>query len=102
MEILGVYPINAAEPCHLVEVIVSTDIDEFDWGKVTQEGEGQPLENWQIAYDENPINVEKGHWVFFFHYLNLSKPLITPEGKTKIPKPSELPDRLKYIEYEEP
>ena len=103
-EVIGVYPIDAPEPCHLIEVLLSGDDNSFDWGEVTQEDPTQPKYNWQVAYDEQLVEENKGEsrYVFFFHYLDFSKPLITPFGEINLPKPTALPARLADIEYYPP
>src|SRR5690554_5558020 len=100
-EIVGVYPIDAAEPCHLIEVKLRDDNGELDWGAVTQEVKGELRENWQVAYDEQLITDEDGSlsYVFYFHYLDFSKPLVTPYGSFSIPDASTLPPWLQHIEY---
>jgi hypothetical protein len=40
--------------------------------------------------------------VFFFHYLDLKKPIITPAGSLSLPKPTKQPAHLNDIEYESP
>jgi hypothetical protein len=101
IEIVGVYPVEAPEPCHLVEVRFDEPPDNLDWGKVTQEVDGQPQSNWQVPWDEQPLD-EETHWVFFFHYLDISKPLLTPLGPCELPRPTDLPDYLSATEYEQP
>lgn len=100
--ILGVYPINASQPCYLIEAAIGEPIEAFDWGSVTQEDADQPRSNWQVAYDERPLNEERSRWAFFFHYLDFSKPLLTPVGPLKLPTPSPIPEHLQQIEYAEP
>jgi hypothetical protein len=39
---------------------------------------------------------------FFMHYIDLARPLITPFGTVRLPKPRRLPRRLSMINYEEP
>ena len=39
---------------------------------------------------------------FFFHYLDLSRPLETPLGDVALPDPSPAPERLSFMEYEAP
>ena len=100
--IRGVHHVEAApEPCHLIEAELS-DADDFDWGKVTQEDATQARDNWQVPYDEQPLDEEKRRWAFFFHYLDLSKPLITTAGPIQLPAPTPMPAHLKNIEYMEP
>ena len=103
-KIIGVHPIEADEPVHLVELLVEGDADAFDVGEVTQEVAGQPKSNWQAPYDERVLEESDGkiRYAFFFHYLDLKQPLITPAGSVPIPKASKQPAHLKDIEYESP
>ena len=104
IRIIGVYPIPANEPCHLVEIELAIPSDDFDFGLVTQEIPNQPKDNWQVAYDEQPVAGDEvgSRWLFFFHYLNCERPLLTPLGPIALPEPNALPDYLKEIEYYEP
>jgi hypothetical protein len=122
IEVIGVYPIEASEAVHLVELWIRGARGIIDLGKITQATPGQPRENWQVPYDERILNasgdavVAEGFevsekpelWqgdvriVFFFHYLDFAKPLITPFGNVPVVMESELPQRLSMIEYEEP
>ena len=103
-EIVGVHPIKASQPCHLIEVAISDGGNTFDWGAVTQDDPSQPRPNWQVAYDETPLDDAKTRWTFFFHYLDFSKPLLTPCGALTLPPPTCLPDHLKtkQVDYVEP
>ena len=110
------YPVpEAPEPCHLVEVIVR-DSPGFDIGEFQQEEPGQPPDNWQVPWDERILN-EAGdaempndpellhgtaRLAFFLHYAEPSRPLLTPFGSVALPEPSERPERLAMIEYDEP
>ena len=102
--IIGVHPVEADEPVHLVELLVDGDADDFDIGEVTQEVAGQPKSNWQAPYDERVLDESDGkiRYAFFFHYLDFEKPLLTPAGSVAIPKPTKQPAHLKDIEYESP
>lgn len=122
VEIVGEYPIDAPEPCHLIEIIVRGSKAPFDIGGFTQPVPGQPESNWQVPWDEcvldstgetivadyegideNPaLLVGDVRMAFFFHYLNLSVGLITPFGTVSLPAASPLPSRLKIMKYEEP
>ena len=75
---------------------------EFDWGEVTQETSGQPRANWQVAYDERPLDDFAKHWIFFFHFLNVETPLLTPLGPVRLPQPTPMPGPLASIRYEVP
>ena len=98
-DIFGLHPVEAADSCYLIEVKLSDPIP-FDWGSVTQEIEGEPQSNWQAVWDEQPIG--ENRWVFFFHHLDLERPLITSLGRIQLPKPTPLPARLSEIRYEPP
>ena len=38
IEIIGVYPVEADEPCHLIEIMINrSEGDEVDLGQFTQE-----------------------------------------------------------------
>lgn len=102
IRVAGVYPIRASQPCHLIELEIENQSEPFDWGSVTQEDLAQPRANWQVAYDETPLNDEGTRWVCFFHYLDFSKPLLTPAGPLPIPAPRSLPEHLRHVRYVEP
>jgi hypothetical protein len=102
VKVLGVHPVDdAPEPCALIEVAID-NADDFDWGAVTQEVDGQPRDNWQAPWDEQPLDKEERRWAFFFHYLDDGKPLLTADGPVKLPKSTPRPKHLKAIKYEEP
>jgi hypothetical protein len=122
IEPIGVYPVEAKEPVHLLEVWVRNADGVFDMGGVTQEVPEQPRSNWQAPYSEHVLSAAgdealteefgaadkpdlwKGDMrlAFFFHYLDLERPLLTPFGPVQLPPASELPDRLSMIRYEPP
>jgi hypothetical protein len=117
-----VYPVEAEEPVHLIEVWVRGADGVFDIGGVTQKIPDKPQPNWQVPYSEyvlSPLGDEvlteefgaadkPGLWkgdmrmTFFFHYLDPEQPLLTPFGPVELPPESELPDRLSIIRYEPP
>ena len=94
----------------------------FDPARFVQPDPGEPEENWQVAYDERAMNVTGDtaitdsfelasrpdllqgdvRLVFFMHYLDAARPLITPFGALELPTPTDRPQRLSSIEYEEP
>jgi hypothetical protein len=98
--IRGIHPIDAPEPCYLIELQVS-DIGPIDWLAITQE-QAQPRSNWQVPWDERPIDDDETRWAFFFHYLDLKKPLLTQCGPVTLPNPTPIPEHLTDIEYEPP
>ncbi len=88
---------------YLVEVAFRGGIPEdFDWGAITQEIPNLARDNWQVPWDEQQVNTDAERWVFFFHFLDVSQPLITSSGTLELPKPTPLPKRLAYIPYEAP
>lgn len=102
--IVGIHPIAADEPVHLVELEIVGSADEFDFGDVTQEVPDQPRSNWQVPYDERKIASEPGcvRSAFFFHYLDTSKPLLSPAGPLELPPETPVPEHLQDAKYEQP
>jgi hypothetical protein len=80
--IVGVHPIEAPEPCHLCELVVEGEAQEFDFGEFTQPLTGRDRSYWQMPYDERLLlsSQTQRSYVFFFHYL----------------------DRLGFVMYESP
>jgi len=122
VEVIGVYAVpEAPEPCSLVEVVVRESTG-FDPAAFTQPDPTQPQDNWQVAYDERAMNATGDapitesfelarrpellegtvRLVFFMHYLDPALPLRTPFGTVGLPTPTERPERLSAIQYEEP
>jgi hypothetical protein len=99
--IRGAHPVEAPEPCHLVEVEL-IDEDGIDWGAITQEVPDQPMSNWQVPWDERPVNTEGSRWGFFFHYLDFTRPLLTPRGEIRLPNPTPMPAHSQGIQNEPP
>jgi hypothetical protein len=122
IEVIGLHPVPATEPIHLIELLVRDAQGFFDIGGITQEVAGQPRSNWQVPYMEHILNSSGDEiladdldapnmpelWktdmrlAFFLHYVDVSKPLKTPFGNVRLPAESELPIRLGMIQYEEP
>jgi hypothetical protein len=104
LRIIGVHPVLAEEPVHLIEIEVTGDVAAFDFGEVTQELSDQPRENWQVAYDERELgrNSASIRFAFFFHYLDLTKPLLTPFGPVSLPGERPVPSHLRSLKYEQP
>jgi hypothetical protein len=120
LQIVGVYPIpQAEEPCHLIEIVLKGAIENFYMGAFTQEQKDEDIGNWQVAYDEHFLN-DQGtadlnedqydkrpegdsfRVVFFLHYIDLSKPLLTPFGSVQLPIEQPMPRRLGFIKYDPP
>ena len=122
IEIAGIYPVEANVPVHLIEILIKNSKASFDLVEITQEIPDKPKQNWQVPWDEKILdqadeNVIADYfsirerpelWIgnvrmaFFFHYLDISKPLITPFGLANLPIESKKPNRLITIEYESP
>ena len=101
-EIKGIYSVEAAEPCYLVEVVIAEHAGPVDLIQFTQAVPGQPRSNWQVPWDERLLLGTKDRWAFFFHYLDLSRPLLTPAGRVAVPVPTPMPAHLADVEYESP
>ena len=99
MKIIGIHPIDASEPVHLIEI--DGVPDDIDWSTLTQSVEGQPPENWQVPWDERKVP-DSDSWCFFFHYLDKSRPLSSAEGELVLPEESMLPAHLRFFRYETP
>ncbi len=78
--------------------------EELDFGMITQEDEKESQDNWQVPYDEQLVNrsTEKMNYIFFFHYLDFSKPLLTPAGSLELIEITPIPDHLADIKYDPP
>jgi hypothetical protein len=85
----------------LIEVELEPPAVDLDWGEVTQEIPGVPSESWQVPYGEQRLD-GSGRWAFYFHFLDLDKPLLTPAGPITLPPPSSMPERLQRMEYHAP
>lgn len=116
-ELIGIYKIEGVDSVNLIEIIIKEEINEFDPSELTQEIRGQDKLDWQTAYNEKylntngtkiigddierPKNLVSFRVVFFFHFLDVSKPLISQYGLMDLIEIEELPERLKkLIEYE--
>lgn len=105
MTIVGVHPIQASEPVHLVVADIDGEVSDASLSAITQPTAGQPRANWQVPYDERVLGrhpPDLTRVAFFFHYLDPSQPFLTPVGEVPIPSPTPLPDHLKTISYEAP
>ncbi len=119
LDVIGVHPVGAPESVHLIELRVTALDGSFDVGEITQELPGQPRDNWQAAYDEHFLSADgtsvlDPSWpdqppedtalrlVFFFHYFDSTKPLLTPAGSVPMPTETERPERLRFMDYESP
>ena len=118
VRVVGVYPVDATEPCHLVELLIESDRMP-DFNAFTQPVDDVVPSNWQVPYDEKLLDAsgeqvvadlfrDRGIWpsrarvTFFFHYLQPDEPLQTPFGQVPLPRPVDRPKRLRSVEYEQP
>ncbi|MEZ5973650.1 MAG: hypothetical protein R3E96_02055 [Planctomycetota bacterium] len=92
------------QPCHLCEVQVAGVSQDFDFGLFTQPWPGRDELSWQVAYEEQLISRSQSQstYVFFFHYLDFSQPMLSPFGPLELPKPTPRPVRLDFVIYEPP
>ena len=104
VQVVGVHPVPSDEPVRLIEIELAGDIGGFDFGDVTQELPDQPRSNWQVAYDEREVSSDgaRARFAFFFHYLDIHKPLLTPFGAVRLPAESPVPSYLQEMQYEQP
>jgi len=114
IEVVGVYPVAAAERCHLIELLIAeAEPAAHAVESITQEAAGQSRDNWQVAYDEHyltsdgerqcePASAGEARVAFFFHHLDFRRPLLTAAGPVPLPPPSPRPSRLDFIDYEGP
>jgi hypothetical protein len=87
---------------YLLEIEVVPAGSDIDWGAITQPVRGQPRANWQVPYDEQRIGEDGNRWAFFFHYLDLTRPLGTEIGGIMLPSPTPIPSHLPSIVYDVP
>lgn len=119
MELIGIYSVDDNSDVHLIEVQFNDTPNNIDVGQITQEIKGQSPENWQSPWDEKYLNEQgdeiigdytdipqdrlKTRLLFFFHYLDFTKPLLTQHGKLDLTNPTSLPERLRgKVKYEQP
>ena len=119
MSLNGVYNVDESPDVHLIELTFDHSPEEIDIGQITQEVKGKSKDDWQSPWDEQYLD-EKGEKVigndfeipqeqtrtrllFFFHFLDFGKPLLTQFGQVSLTPPSTLPLRLRnLIRYKKP
>ena len=117
-QVVGVHPVEAEQPCHLIELVISDSDRAFNVEDLTQLDEDIEKGLWQAAYDERFLDAESleplplGSFerpdrnayrlAFFFHYLDLGKPLESSFGPLALPAPSPRPEHLAFIHREAP
>jgi hypothetical protein len=87
---------------YVIEIRLDPADAEFDWAEFAQSQDGVPESEWQVAYDEQPIDEAAGTWAFFLHGVDTRRALETPVGPRRLPAPSPCPDHLRHITYEVP
>jgi hypothetical protein len=125
VNVIGVYSIPRNKDVALVEVDVDRPPSKVDVGKFTQEEPKEDRANWQVPYDERYLSADGTReigercsvgWdpqpgvtepsttrlVFFFHFLDSRRALITPDGEVTLPSREQAPKRLAFVEYEPP
>jgi len=102
--IVGVYEVPNKSGVNLIEILVRRNGINLDFEEVTQEDSNKSRSNWQVPYDEQLIeeSLEHSRYVFFFHYLDFKKPLLTKHGSVVLPAVTSIPERLAHIVYEPP
>ncbi len=110
---VGVYPVDTVEPIHLVEVLVTDAFDDVDWASFTQEDPDlitdvdgtEDAGNESAPHSPQPVETlpdGRTRVVFFFHALDLNRPLLSPFGPLQLPAATNRPARLAAIGYGPP
>jgi hypothetical protein len=117
LQVLGVHPVEEApDPCFLVELRVGPGMPPLDLTAITQPTSGLPGNGWQAPVDAHLLDAEgtsgqvleggarravqpPARLAFFFHFLQLDRPLLTPIGPLLLPAPTPRPARLSFLRY---
>jgi hypothetical protein len=119
VEVVGVYEVDADDPCALVELIVREADGPIDIGSITQEDGSLAPADCQVPYaekflDDEGAAVKHDPWdgpvdpmvwlgdvrvAFFMHHLDWAQPLRTPLGDVSLPAPTVRPQRLVFLTY---
>ena len=125
VEVLGVYEVPDHPDAVLVEALIDRQPSAIDVASFTQADPNADRSNWQVPYDERYLNADgtgeiSQRWatgwsplpgvaepattrlVFFFHFLDPTRPLLTPDGEVPLPAANAMPPRLEFVEYESP
>jgi hypothetical protein len=86
----------------LIEIQFEPADADLDWSEVAQPIVGQEKSNWQVAYNERPVDRSTGRWAFFLHFVDLKQPISTPLGERLLSHPTPTPRHLASIKYEVP
>src|SRR5687767_9197554 len=117
LQVIGVHPVEEApDPCYLVELRVGPELPPLDLTVVTQPTFGLPGSGWQAPVEPYLLDADgsagqplegdiaravptPARLAFFFHFLQLDRPLLTPIGPLQLPAPTPRPARLAFIRY---
>jgi hypothetical protein len=102
MRVIGIHPIEARQPVHLVEVEAQLDDMPIVWESITQPLADKEQSYWQVPYDELKVPDVTWRWCFLFHFLDLARPLASHVGDLELPAPTPVPEHLRFVRYEEP
>jgi hypothetical protein len=117
LQVIGVHPVQEApDPCYLVELRVGPGLPPLDLTAVTQPASGLPGSGWQAPVDPHLLDAagnsgqpldedavravpSPSRLAFFFYFLQLDRPLLTPIGPLQLPVPTPRPSRLAFLRY---
>ncbi len=102
MRVIGVHPVEAAQPVHLVVLDCEGRSGELDWTSITQPDLKQDESFWQVPYDEVQVPGGGDRWTFFFHYLDVARPLQSNLGVLPLVSQTPMPQQFRFRKYEEP
>jgi hypothetical protein len=120
VEVIGVHPVANAASCFLVEAVSAGSPALPDFAQFTHPLPDSPRSEWQVPYDEKLLDDQgrqivadlsgtvpepwpsRARVAFFFHHLDVRRPLRTPFGDVPLPLPTTMPERLSFLTYEEP
>ena len=111
--IIGVYPVKKHPEVKVIEMTLDCPPSQVDISKFIHPIDNFPKSSWQVPYDEKylnengtesiggfcdvPADIPYTRLVFFLHFVNLAKPLLSPFGRLKFPEESPMPNRLRSI-----
>src|SRR5688572_113797 len=104
IDLIGIYDVQGEKDVYLLELYIKSKHTQIEIDKFTQAQENIDPLNWQSPWEEKYLNSEgtaiTGDWlnlpeeilddtriIFFLHFLDFTKPLITPFGKIELKLP---------------
>jgi hypothetical protein len=120
VEVIGVHRVPDVPSCFLVEAIIHRGTEAPDFALFTQPIADRPRSEWQVAYDEHLLDDDgervltdlsirppdawprQARIAFYFHFLDVRRPLVTPFGEVALVPTTEMPARLSFLNYEAP